>query len=67
LKIPGLEKRSFKGEHANSYFVKVNWYTYETRTLLKYSFLAIGIVCLQTDSNREPLEQNKNEQQITEK
>jgi hypothetical protein len=35
--------------------------------LLKYVFFANKIVCLQSDLNTESLDQNANEQQITER
>jgi hypothetical protein len=42
-----------------------NWYTLQKK--LKYVFFKINIVCLQQDLDIERLNQNANEQQITEK
>jgi hypothetical protein len=39
----------------------------KTKKLLKYVFFANEIVCPQSDSNTEPLNQDASEQQVTEK
>jgi hypothetical protein len=59
--MPGLENSTLNSSRTNSYFASLTDILYEIKKLLKYVFSANKIVCVQSDSNTQPLNQNANE------
>jgi hypothetical protein len=65
LKIRGVKNDSFPVEHTNHILCK--WCTSRNRTLSKHVYFADKVVCLRWRPNTDPLHQNVNKQQLTEK
>jgi hypothetical protein len=62
-----LKRALSRAKKTDLYFVSITGILYETIMFLMYVFFSNKIVCLQSDLNTEPLNQNVGEQETMEK